>query len=109
MPYKNKKDLYKNQQRYRDRNHEFLWTYLLDKTCIDCKNNDSRVLEFDHLPEYEKKFDIAKSIAGSTRSWEKVLVEIKKCEIVCANCHKIRTMSRGNYKRHKSYMLDNNK
>ena len=103
MPYKNKQDLYANQQKHRDANHTNLWKYLSDKSCIDCGINDSRVLEFDHLPEYEKSFDIAKAISGSTRSWSLIMTEINKCEIVCANCHKIRTADRGNFKRSISF------
>jgi hypothetical protein len=105
MPYKNKEDLYKNQQKYRDRNHDKMWEYLSNKKCVDCGTDDLRVLEFDHLPEHKKEFDIAKSISGSTRSWDKILNEIKKCDVVCSNCHKIRTMTRGNYKRYKSYII----
>jgi hypothetical protein len=104
MPYKNKEDLYKSQQKIRDRNHNNLWEYLSDKCCTDCNLKDPRVLEFDHLPQYEKKFEIAKAISGSTRSWVLILSEINKCEIVCSNCHKIRTMERGNFKRYKSFI-----
>jgi len=104
MPYKNKEDLYKNQQRYRDANHKNLWEYLKNKSCVDCKISDSRVLEFDHLPEFEKKFDISKAVSGSTKSWKLILTEIDKCEIVCSNCHRIRTMIRGNYKRYQSFI-----
>ena len=106
MPFKNKKDLYASQQRYRDRNHEAMWNYLLDKCCVDCDINDSRVLEFDHLPQYQKSFNISRALAGSTRSWKSILEEINKCDIVCANCHRIRTQIRGNYKRYKSHLAE---
>lgn len=103
MPYKNREDLYKNQQKVRDNNHKNMWEYLLSKECVDCGIKDPRVLEFDHLPEYQKNFEIGKAISGSTRAWKTILSEIEKCDIVCSNCHKIRTMTRGNYKRHVSY------
>jgi len=32
-------------------------------------------------------------------SWEKIEAEIAKCEVVCANCHAIRSASRGWHKR----------
>ena len=99
MPYKSKEDLYSNQAKHRQKNFENMWNLLSDKECIDCGIKDSRVLEFDHLPEFEKNFDIARAVSGSTRSWKSILNEINKCEIVCANCHRIRTMSRGNHKR----------
>ena len=103
MPYKNKEDLYKRQEMHRTKNHNFMWELLVESECMDCKISDPRVLEFDHRPEEEKQFDIARSVAGSTRSWKSIKKEIEKCNIVCSNCHKIRTMTRGNYKRYISY------
>ena len=63
--------------------------------CVDCGNADIRVQEFDHLPEHEKRFGISRAIRGSV-STEKLIEEIKKCEVVCANCHVIRTRERQN-------------
>jgi transposase len=61
--------------------------------CADCKEMYPHyVLEFDHLPEYEKS-GIVSTIARR-HSWEKALEEVKKCEIVCGNCHSIRTWNR---------------
>lgn len=59
--------------------------------CLDCGNNNPIVLEFDHLSN--KEADIA---TASTRGWsiERVKLEIRKCDIVCGNCHKIRTHTR---------------
>jgi hypothetical protein len=103
MPYKNKEDLYKAQERQRNKNHNSMWDILLSSPCLDCGNNDPRVLEFDHRPEEKKEFNISRAVSGSTRSWQSIKREIDKCDIVCSNCHKIRTMERGNYKRNVSY------
>jgi hypothetical protein len=103
MPYKNKEDLYKRQEIHRSKNHDQMWELLIKSKCMDCGISDPRVLEFDHRPEEEKQFDISRSVAGSTRSWKSIEEEINKCDIVCSNCHKIRTMTRGNYKRYVSY------
>lgn len=63
-----------------------------DKPCTDCGvKYPPYVMEFDHLPEYDKSFNVSES---ATRSWERVLKEIEKCELVCANCHRIRTNAR---------------
>ena len=105
MAYKNKQDLYAAQQKHRDRNHQNMWEILEKSSCIDCGIKDARVLEFDHRPEEEKKFDISRAISGSTRSWQSIKLEINKCDIVCSNCHRIRTMERANYKRNKSYNM----
>ena len=64
----------------------------LERGCADCGYNaHPAALEFDHLPEYEKEFTIGPSIR---LSWEKLEAEIAKCEVVCANCHAVRTAER---------------
>lgn len=42
-------------------------------------------LEFHH-PNSDKDFGLSQK--GITRSWEKVKLELDKCELVCCNCHK---------------------
>jgi hypothetical protein len=65
---------------------------LKDKPCADCGNSYPHyVMHFDHLPQYEKKFNI--SNPRTTRK-DKILAEIAKCELVCANCHAVRTYGR---------------
>ncbi|QOE32633.1 HNH endonuclease [Klebsiella phage Muenster] len=43
-------------------------------------------LEFHHLDPNEKDFGISSS--GHTRSFEKLKIELDKCIMVCANCHR---------------------
>lgn len=88
------------QRRQRDRSFEKLAEYLKTHPCTDCGETDLLVLQFDHLPEFEKSFDIGRAITGSTRSWESILVEIGKCEVVCANCHQRRTGARSGWRKH---------
>jgi hypothetical protein len=64
--------------------------YLSDKSCERCGVSDPRVLEFDHIDPKSKSFSIARGISDIL-SWENILVEIKKCQVLCANCHKIKT------------------
>jgi hypothetical protein len=49
-------------------------------------------MDFDHLGEAPKCFEV--SAGNSKFSWEKVLAEIAKCDLVCANCHRVRTARR---------------
>ena len=62
--------------------------------CVDCGEKYPHfMLEFDHLPGHEK---LGNPVSlGRKYSWQKALEEIAKCEIVCANCHKIRSYVRG--------------
>ena len=54
--------------------------------CVDCENfYPSYVMDFDHLPQFEKSKEISRLVGGG--SWKKLLDEIDKCDIVCSNCH----------------------
>jgi len=66
--------------------------YKLDVGCQDCGyNNRPEALDFDHLPGSNKDFVISKIVG---KSWTKIEQEIAKCEVVCANCHRVRTVTR---------------
>jgi hypothetical protein len=58
--------------------------------CADCGGAyPPYVMHFDHRDPTTKLFGIGGS--GGTRSIEKILEEIEKCDVVCANCHAERT------------------
>ena len=78
----------------RQRNREFIWSYLSDKACADCGETDTVVLQFDH--QRDKVYNVSE-MAGRTCSLEKVSEEMGKCEIVCANCHARRTAKQLNW------------
>jgi len=73
--------------------------YLSDKSCIMCGMSDVRVLEFDHIDPATKSFGIAQGITRTLR-WENMLEEISKCQILCANCHKIKTAEQQSWYKH---------
>ena len=64
-----------------------VWTYLSDHPCVDCGIADIRVLHFDHRDRSQK----AGPIGHFYGSRKKLLAEIAKCDVRCANCHMIRT------------------
>ena len=49
-------------------------------------------MESDHLPGFVKLSDVATLVQKRNR--RRVLEEIAKCELVCANCHAVRTYER---------------
>jgi DNA replicative helicase MCM subunit Mcm2 (Cdc46/Mcm family) len=54
--------------------------------CVICGYNKcKRALSFHHIDSSKKEFDL--STRGLTRSWTRIEKEIKKCVLVCANCH----------------------
>lgn len=64
----------------------------IERGCMDCGYNlHPEALEFDHRPGTEKLFGLANAHKFSA---EKVEAEITKCDIVCSNCHRIRTSKR---------------
>lgn len=66
-----------------------------NKPCTDCGHiYPSDVMEFDHIGN-DKSFNIAVAVRNGM-SIERIKKEIAKCELVCANCHRIRTMNRRN-------------
>ena len=64
--------------------------FMSGKGCLDCGENDIRVLELDHISPENKSFSVSQAVKLGY-SWDEVLVEIEKCQILCANCHKRRT------------------
>jgi len=68
--------------------------YKLEKGCIDCGyNKHPEALDFDHLPQYEKKYNVS-NLARSNAAPETLWAEIAKCEVRCTNCHRIMTYNR---------------
>jgi hypothetical protein len=63
--------------------------------CVDCGVNNPIVLDFDHL--HDKKYNVSRMIHDGF-SWAAIKKEISKCEVVCANCHRIRTHYRLTHK-----------
>ena len=73
-----------------------VWAYKQSHPCVDCGESDPIVLEFDHLRD--KEFNIGH--AGMYGySWERIINEISKCEVVCRNCHVRRTWRRAGWTR----------
>jgi hypothetical protein len=74
----------RNRKRYKI-NKLKIREYKKNHPCVDCGNSDFRVLTFHHL--YNKKYVIARM---AMYSWKRTMKEIKKCIVLCANCHLIR-------------------
>ena len=70
---------------------EQLVRYLRQHPCIDCGESDVVVLEFDHRGR--KVADVS-TYANGGRSWTRILAEIQKCDVRCANCHRRVTATR---------------
>ena len=62
-------------------------------SCADCGGSfHPAAMEWDHLPGEEKLDDISTlARTGKTRQFHR---ELEKCELVCANCHAVRSFER---------------
>lgn len=92
--YKKKSEYYKTKAKEKQSLLKTISKELREENpCIDCGQfYPHYVMDFDHLPGSEKLMDPARLY--KTGSISKFLQEIDKCEIVCANCHRIRTHNR---------------
>jgi len=90
--YQRNKELYKrralaSREQQRRKHRLFIRQYLESHPCADCGNADIRVLQFDHVERGPDNRRIS-SLIGTHK---KLLAEIERCEVRCANCHMIRT------------------
>jgi hypothetical protein len=101
MPYKNReqrlaaqkkhyetnKSQYMNNQ-YQRRVERAEWFYEYKKTlkCERCPENHPACLAFHHPDPLQKDMSVS-NLVRSGYSKEKILEEMAKCQVLCANCH----------------------
>ncbi len=70
-----------------ERYFQWLNEYKTARGCGRCRITDPRVLDFHHKKDHNKLF----SVGGFRRAvgFDRIKEEVRKCEIVCANCHRI--------------------
>jgi hypothetical protein len=85
-----------------------------DPRCAGYPRGISRALTFDHRPGLVKLFEISQGVKGKLRTgshvpaggtggikevlrritWQDILDEIDKCDVVCKNCYEVRNTQR---------------
>jgi hypothetical protein len=89
---KNKKITIERSNSSRIKRKEIVRNIKESSPCNDCGiSYPYYVMQFDHVKN-NKTSNV--NILLSTKSLQSVLDEIDKCELVCANCHAIRTWKR---------------
>ena len=83
-------DEHRNRWRY----HADILDQLRSVPCADCGGRFAQCsMDFDHRDPSQKRRLVTRMINGSL---ERMLAEVAKCDIVCANCHRLRTFERRN-------------
>ena len=93
------------RQRY-ERNSEWMRNYKVSVGCKDCGYAEHHAgLEFDHI--IPRLGDDSRTVARLMgKSINRIMEEIAKCDVVCRNCHGIRTWNRLKEKRAGSSMVE---
>ena len=76
------------------RSHAVVLQFLSNAACVDCGEDDSLVLQFDHI---EDKLDHVSWLVGSGCSPLRLERELSNCKVRCANCHRRRTARAANW------------
>lgn len=102
MSYKNKEDQNKNsakwyqnnkERRYEakkkrlSKNKKWFAEYKSKLKCKNCPENHPSCIDFHHREGEEKEKNISKLVHGGY-SIKRILEEINKCDVLCANCHR---------------------
>jgi hypothetical protein len=70
----------------------YIVDHLTNHPCVDCGEMDLDVLDFDHVRGV--KTDNVSSLVRRKVGIDKLQIEIEKCEVRCANCHRRITRKR---------------
>ena len=86
--YELNKEKRKEYSREHNKKNKAICLEYLGGKCVKCGSTER--LEFDHIKREGKKYTIAKKI---TNSFGYLKEELDKCQLLCVDCHKIKTKS----------------
>ena len=87
------KEIAKRNKKYKKEIDDLIREMKLNTKCSDCnKKYHWFQMDFDHV-RGKKDRPISEMVANKVGK-DRILAEIDKCEIVCANCHRLRTFTR---------------
>jgi hypothetical protein len=93
--YRKNKAIYIKHAKCRNAKIRDLIRSAKDKPCADCgRTFPYYVMEFDHRDGEVKCFNIADVMGPRRTGMQRMLAEMAKCDVVCANCHRERTHQR---------------
>lgn len=83
---KNKQEQIRRNKIIQAKKALFIREYKQNNPCIKCGEKDIRCLQFHHINPNTKILEICKLVKNNV-SLEKIINEVSKCVILCANCH----------------------
>ena len=96
--YDNRVDRYvpsKGLWRFHRRRH-WLFIYARSKGCAHCGPKQKGVLTFDHLDPSKKSANITQpTFLMPLKNHKAIIEEVRKCQILCHNCHNVKTVLEG--------------
>lgn len=100
-----KKSTKNSKRKTRGRVYRFIGRILRKSRCGICGESDPTVLQFDHVDPAKKQTEISKMQKMHVKSLYALKEEIRKCRILCANCHMRHTAKQQNNWRHRVFVL----
>lgn len=70
-----------------NRIHQWIISYKVERGCGNCGTVDQRILDLHHTDEKKKSFTVG--YFRRALGFERIKREVRKCEVLCANCHRI--------------------
>ena len=82
-------DRSENRRKRTEQRRLKVYNHLVKNPCVDCGEANVVVLEFDHVRG--TKVNTISKLLHKDYGWKMIEEEIAKCDVRCANCHRIRT------------------
>lgn len=81
-----KAEVIERRKRRQQEIRNWFMRYKSSLSCMDCGISHPAVLQFHHRNREDKSFNIS-DVVRKASSVKQITDEIKKCDVVCVNCH----------------------
>jgi len=78
--------LLEKRRQHNEELRQWIRRYKSKLRCVECGENHPAVLQFHHRNKAEKKMAVSDLVSRAS-SLKQITNEIKKCDVLCVNCH----------------------